>query len=331
MVFPEFPAAAVGKNTERTQCEVKVDVAPSGVVGEVEIRDCDEVFRPDLERTVRRWRFGSPQVDNVPSYSGVTVAVQFRANVDHPDQPGEARVAFPPDPDLGERTVKREDRSLIADPTPEPMPTKPPLFVVNHKSYAEIRVHGMVWPEPPPAEAERSCGVLFQVNSKRQVLAWPETCDPGVLDATSAAAQEWKLVHGKIEPGERYARFRGTFVFPAGGGHPLLRIPAEDLETPIKDLPEFVETYTLPHAIKTVPPRLPDAFASEVLDDIVLCDYDVTVDRKGRPETLQVRQCPGAYQPYAEKAVRAWRWAPAAARGQAIASQVTVRIRFDQG
>ena len=329
-VQPEYPTAAVGADTSRTICEAKIGISPSGTPGEIAVYGCDEVFVAPLRATLRKWRWGTPELDGTPFFSGITLAVQFMANIDDPSQPGTTAMRFPANPDLGSRTLARETAPVAEAFEPVPAPEGKPLFMVDHRSFAEIGVYEIHWPEVAPSEVDRRCDVLFQVNSIRRVWAWPEDCDASVRDPTVLAAQQWRLMHGKIEPGERYARFRGTFFYPAGGGHPELRIPAGDLKSRARGLPDHVRTYAVAKTIRSVPPKLPRGFATETLDQIVLCDFDVAVSAKGRPDEIRVRRCPGAYTPYAEKAIRQWRWTPASADGKEIASRVVARIRFDQ-
>lgn len=327
-VLPEYPLEAVDKDTDVTLCQVKIDVAPSGTPGDIEITECDDVFHAGLETNLRHWRFGTPQLDGVPFISGLTIGARFRKSVEDSGPPGTVELMFPPDADLGERSQGRIEESVVKVPIPKP--SGPPLFMVDHRSYAEVGVYDLVWPVAAATPQERTCDVLWGVNSDREVWAWPETCDPTVRNTVIEAASAWKLMHGVIETGERLARFRGTLVFPPGGAHAELRLPADDLETPAKDLPEHVQTYVVAKAYKTVPPKLPRAFATEVTDPVVLCEMRVGVDPHGKPAEVASASCPGAFAAYAERAVRQWRWTPAESNGKPIASRVTVRIRFDQ-
>jgi hypothetical protein len=329
-IFPEYPEAAASvADTVSTECDVKIDIAASGVPGEIVITGCDEVFRPELLENLQSWRWGGPELDGVPFPSGVTVGVKFTKNLDGGEALGRVDMTFPPDAQMGARTRTRA-APVEVEPEPPPLPTWPALFRVDHRSFAEVGVYDVKWPAPSALDEEVTCDVLFQVNSARRVWAWTEGCDERVRAPVEAAASKWSLMHGKIGEGERFARFRGTFVFPAGGGHALLRIPAEDLVSSPRALPENVETYVIAKAIKSVPPRLPRSFATEVTDLQVRCEYDVRVDTRGRPSEIASRSCPGGYGTYAERAISQWRWTPAAANGKPIDSRVTVRIRFEQ-
>ncbi|MEQ1503182.1 MAG: hypothetical protein ABMB14_13175 [Myxococcota bacterium] len=323
----EYPEAAVAIDTTDTECEAKIEIAPNGTPGAIEVSGCDEVFRPGLADDLRRWRFGGPELDGVPFWSGVTVAAKFVRSVDPgaPGKvdPGKVEILFPPDPNLGERTVAREAEAVVDAWEAPPMPTWPALFAMNHKSFAEVRVFDVRWPEPlADAADEVTCDVLFQVNSERRVWTWAESCDDRVRERVEAAGAAWSLTPGKIEPGERYARFRGTFVFPAGGGHPELRIAASDLLSNPRQLPQYVSTYVAATTLRTEPPKLPRGFATEVLEPTVTCEYAVTVDPGGRPAEIAPLSCPGGYGEFAERALQRWRWTPAEADGKPIPSHV---------
>ncbi|HHO49799.1 MAG TPA: hypothetical protein ENK18_02750 [Deltaproteobacteria bacterium] len=348
IVSPRYPEAAREMDTDITQCDVRVEISDAGSPTWVEASRCDEVFRAAAEDALRMWLFEPPVLDGSPTRTAVTVGVRFSESIDAPDEdapawdmltmsalpralPGQARIQLPPEPDLGGRRISD------VPPPPKPRPPGPlpphrdPDLVVDHRSFAEVQIYGREWPPGLAGEQERTCDMLFQVDSERRVWAWAEECDPEVRGRSEAAANQWRLVHGRIEPGEVFARFRGTFVFPASGDHPVLRIPEADLVAPERDeLPPYLETYAPARAYHRIPPRLPRAFATDVLEDQVVCEYGVRVSVRGRPDGFTFVSCPGAYAPYAERAIGRWRWTPATANGEAIASTTVVRVRFDQ-
>lgn len=331
-VFPEYPAAAVGADTSVTQCDVRVDISTTGMPHAVHVSRCDEVFHPAAEEAIRRWRFTTPELDGVPFWTGVDLGVRFVRDYDaeEGEPPGKALVELPSDPDLGSRSLVRLEEAPEEEREPPPEPTWDPLFVVDHKSYAEVGVYDIRWPEPLEGDQERTCQVLFQVNSKRQVWAWAEDCDEQVAARTEAAANAWSLKHGTIEKGEWYARFRATLVYPADSGHVQLLLPEGDLVSPPRALPEHVHSYAPAKPVRRAFPKLPKGFATEVLADSVSCEYEVHVDKLGRPAEIVPRDCPASYAPYAEKAIKRWRWAPAESEGKPVASTATVRLRFEQ-
>lgn len=332
-VLLEYPPEAVDQDTEITTCTVKVDIAPSGAPGVIEVQDCDPVFHASTEQALRRWRWVTPQLDGLPFWSGATLGVRYTRSVEAEGPPGRVDVLFPPDPDLGERTLDRLDQGVMPE-EPEPLhpePTWDPRLTLDHRSYAQVRVYDWRWPEPRALGREATCDVLFQVNSRRIVWAWAERCDPEVKEAVEAAANRWNLTPGRVERGEIYARFRGTFVFPADGGPVRMRLPEEDLVLPpASQLPDRFETYAPARAIRRVAPTLPRAFASEVLADEVVCELRVDIGRSGAPSGIEVESCPASYLPYAEAAVRRWRWSPAVAAGKPVPSTTRIRIRFEQ-
>jgi hypothetical protein len=265
----------------------------------------------------------------------VTLAVKFTRNVEQGGSagagapPGTAVVLFPPDPDLGaDRTVARVD-DLPPERQPRPDPTWPARFVVDHLSFAQVAVYDWRFPEVPPSSEERTCDVLFGVNSKRVLWAWTETCDPSGRKATEDAANLWILKPGKIERGEIYARFRATFVFPPDGAPVLVRIPRGDLVTAPSALPDRFETYANAESIRRIPPRLPRGFATEVLDEVVVCDLVADVSTSGNPREVHVESCPASYTPFAVEAVEKWKWTPAEVDGKPIRSRERVRVRFN--
>lgn len=349
-VSPRYPAAAREMNTSIIQCDVRVEISAAGAPTWVEASRCDEVFHAAAEDALRMWLFEAPVLDGAPTRTAVTVGVRFSESVEDPDEddepswdmltmtarpralPGRAIIDLPSEPDLGGRVI-----SDVPEP-PKPRPPGPlpphrdPDLVVDHRSFAEVRIYGREWPAGLAGEVDRTCDVLFQVDSERRVWAWAEDCDPELQERTEAAANQWRLVHGRVERGEMFARFRGTFVFPASGDHPVLRIPEADLVAPTKqdELPPYIETYAPAKAYHRVPPRLPRVFATDVLEDQVICEYGVRLSDRGRPDGFTSIRCPGAYAPYAEKAISRWRWTPATANGEAIASTTTVRVRFEQ-
>jgi len=324
----EYPAEAATADTQLTTCDVRVDIASSGVPGGLQVSGCDAVFVPAVEQGLERWRFHTESLDGVPTWSAVTLAVRFTRGLDPAGPPGSALVLFPPDPDLGERSLARVD-DLPPERQPRPDPTWPARFVVNHLSFAEVGVYDWRFPDGvEPAPVERTCDVLFGVNSKRVLWAWTETCDESVRAATEAAANLWILKPGRIERGEHYARFRATFVFPPDGAPVTMRIPRGDLVTPPGDLPDRFTTYAEAQAIRRIPPELPRGFATEVLDEVVVCDLVVDVAPTGTPRTITVQSCPPSYTPFADDAVKKWRWIPAEADGKAIASRERVKVRF---
>jgi hypothetical protein len=188
----------------------------------------------------------------------------------------------------------------------------------------------MKWPLPVPGESDRVCPMLFQTNSERLVWAWAEEgCPDEVRAAAEAAGNQFNLKHGEVQPGERYARFRGNLVFPADGGHVQLELPVDDLVTPPRDLPTHVHTFADLQLLDRVPPKLPRAFATEDLSSQLMCELRVTVSRSGRADEVVPESCPDFLVPHAVKAVRKWRWRPPERDGQRVETVTRVSMRID--
>lgn len=318
----EYPDAAIGKDTQSNTCRARIGTAADGFPEQVEISGCDPVFASALDEGLRRWRFsGTVGAGGTP----VAAALTIEARYVYDGQVGDVEVLLPPPPDFGDRKVASQEPAKW---TPPPPASGPPLFVVDHKSFAEVLVYEITWPVVAAAQVERRCEVLLQVNTARKVWAWSEACDESVRRATEEAAEKWRIAAGTIERGERMARFRGTFVFAPGASEPDLWLPLDDITSPVRDLPERVHTQRAARAVVTVPPKLP-AKGLDGVSGEVSCEYLVTVDKRGRPRRITPAEpaCPAPVAPYAEKALSRWRWQPAEADGQPIEATVHARVR----
>jgi hypothetical protein len=328
-VMPEYPPQALTMDTTLTRCTARLLIQPSGVPADVRVSGCDDVFVGDLTELLRGWRFKGPTVDGVPFWTAVDLGFQFDKPLRDGDA-GKVTVVMPPDPQ-GAAVVHETVAPPPEEPPPPPLPDWPPILTLNHKSYAEVRVYEIRWPESvPKLDHDATCDVLFGVNSERRVWAWAEACDEAVREPIEVAANRWILAPGKREKGEWYARFRATFVIPADGSHPYVRVPVDDVVAPaLGALPEHVSTYRSPTLLTAVPPKLPKVFATEILEERVVCEYDVTVSPRGTAAAMVARTCPTQLSEYAEKALTKWRWTPAESDGKAIEAHVPVKIRFD--
>ncbi len=334
--FFDYPIEAVGVDTTVTQCDVNIDVSGTGVPHAVNASRCDEVFRAAAEEGLKGWRFHGNQLDGVPFQNGFTLGVRFTREYDREDGlPGKVTILFPDDPELGIAGETRLKEAIAVERVAPREPTWPAVLVMDHGHYAQVGIYEIRWPTPLDVDAsgggaDRRCPLLFQTNSTRLVWAWAEEgCDPEVRAAAEQAGNSFNLKHGTVEKGERYARFRGTFVFPADGGHVRLEVPASDLESPARGLPDHVHTYDKLKAIDRIPPKLPVAFATEVTDSEVTCRMRVEVGQGGRAEDVVVEECPESYAPYALKAVKKWKWDPARRDGRPVTAFTVVQMRFD--
>jgi hypothetical protein len=324
-----YPAEALQRDTLSSTCVADVDADGDGFPLRVEVSGCDEVFAGALREALRDWRFaGAVSAGGRAVPAGLTLRARFVRVAEQT----EVEIDLPEAPDLGKRAASDAPVRLWVAPPP---PTGPPLFVVDHKSFAEVQVYEVVWPEVPAAKEERRCEVLVQVNSVRRVWAWSERCDEEVRTASEQAAARWILTPGALARGERLARFRGTFVFPANADHPMFWVPVDDLTSPERELPEHVHTQRSAKAIVTVPPQLPKegvVVAGE--GDEAVCDYIVQVDPRGRPAGIapnpeSASWCPPEVDVYTRRTLGRWRWTPAAVDGRSVASTVTARLRVD--
>lgn len=324
MLPPRYPAEALGTDTRITQCDVDVDLGASQQVRRVEIRDCDEVFHAEAERTARGWMIQEPSLRDVSLTTGLTFGVRFERNLK--GDGGTAFVQLPEAPELGSRTVTSA-AAAAPEPPVRPAPTDEPQFVLNHRSFAEVGVYDMVWPAGKKSRQGLTCDVLVQVNSAQQVWVWPERCDASVASQVIDAASRWYLSPGEIERAERYARFRGTFVFPADGGPPIVRVPKNDVAGDPTELPERVESYLPARPVDRHPPKRPKVVTTPPRGDVE-CQFRVEVNRRGRPAAIEAIECPGDFVDSASSAIAKWRWMPAEANGQPLASTTQVRVRF---
>lgn len=321
---PRYPEAALDVDTQITTCDVDLDVGNEGTLSRATVRRCDEVFHDEALRAAK----GSlvlGELEDVSLVTGLTFGVRFERDRD--GKSGRAYLELPGEPDVGDR-ARSENVLAVAPPPVRAAPTTDPLFVVDHRSYAEVGVYDVVWPEGLEGSRDRTCEVLFQVNSAQQVWVWPERCDDVVRDRVVKSARQWYLAHGDIERGERFARFRGTFHFPADGSAVSLLLPADDLKTKPDDLPEHVGTFRPAKALVRVPPKMPRDFTAPPSREGVECQFRVEISRRGKPAEITLLTCPGDYVAAASKAISKWRWQPALANGEALASSTQVRVRF---
>ena len=213
MLAPDYPVAALRTSTDITRCMVDIDVGAQGEVLRTEARRCDEVFHRTAEQAAKGWLIKGALQPDLSLRTGITVGMTFIRNLD--GRGGTVQLDLPSAADIGDREVEAPAPYRV--PPSREEPTGKPLVVLDHRSYAEVGVYDIVWPQGRASKSDRSCDILFQVNSQRQVWAWPEEpCDPGIRRAVVDAAEQWHLAPGEIGENELFARFRGTFLFPAG-------------------------------------------------------------------------------------------------------------------
>ena len=318
---PQYPAEALELDTRVTQCEVDLNIGSSGVPAAIEVYRCDDVFREPVRAAMVRWRFAAPTFKGLPTSSAATLGVLFTRSLD--GLGGTAKVQLPPPLAAGE-----EERSapVTTGPPERGAPITPMLFAVDHKSFAEVQFFELAMPEPWEGRGERTCDVLIQVNSRRQVWFWPEPggCPEELHDRVRDVAAAWLIQPGKREENELYARVRGSFVFGAKGGPVRFRVPEGDVVTD-EPLPPDVTTYEPARPSYQVPPKIPEGVPA---DADPVCDVNVTITAGGKVSEVTSASCDDHYLPAARDVVKRWRWSSAREDGKRITSTVGVRVRF---
>ena len=308
---------------EDVVCEAKVEVSPiGGMVSESVITGCDEPYADAVRAAMKDWRFKAPAIDANPAKVGVTMGVRFDTIAGA--TPGETEIVASVEMPQGvDRGSGAQPKAYRARPKGQGGPPKgEPLLLVDHDPFAEVGVYEVVWPEVTPADEVRRCDLLWQVDSRRHVIIWPEDCDTTVEQASLDAAHQWTLMHGTIERGERYARFYASFVYDAGAMAPRLSVPKKDLITLDKSLKDQVSTYREASVVMRVPPK-PPADAGPAV-----CEISLTVATSGKPKDISVDGCEGAHAASAEKAIGKWRWDAAEEDGRPLETRVKVRLKF---
>lgn len=323
-----LPAWPAGQSLPAT-CRITVTTTLAGAVADVAVADdgCPSGYGVAVADAARTWTV-KPVITNQ-----VTVPLVFDAvvrfvppgdgagatiDVDLPVAP-EVEIPF-----VGELPPRRR------------LPSTQPRFTVHHRTYAEVLVYEVGVPEFPATPTVRRCDFLFQVNSNGRTWIWPERCPSDLLPPLEASRGAWSVRAGKPGAGELYARFRGTWEVPAGGGAPLLRIPEGDLVGK-PTLPDNVRSYAMAEPTWRVPPKLS---RKVVVTDPAVCVLDVTVGVRGHVTSVvpavvagheEPGGCPTALLGPAQKSAARWRWEPARSDGEPFETHATVRVRFGGG
>lgn len=243
--------------------------------------------------------------------------------------PGQVKVALPRAPNLGEREpprffVQANGYAVRA------LPEHPPLMLLGEREHLGIEVYELILPDTHldhPAE----CALLVQVDGERHVFSWAEPgCDPAARAPSLAAADAWLLRHDGAATAAARARFRATFRFdgPAEGPDDAttadVLLDADEVRTPLGELPPGVHVHRDAKAVDRVPPKVrrgrPMPEGS--------CVLSVALTDTGRPRTIAPIACDDALTGLAVKAVKQWRWEPASTDGQPVPSTTEVTIRF---
>ncbi len=298
-------------------CDVRVEVGPSGLPTLVAATACEPRVGDAIEVLLRSWRFQPWMIGGFPRQS----AFELLASAAHGAQGAyEMTLTWPSDATRGGDSVHVTDRAVSRPPVERP--TNPYVIQVRHKGFAAVRVHDLVMPEPWTGPDARSCPILVGVNSRLEVVTWPEArCHPDVELRSVAAGNAFRLTPAPNLEGERYARFRGVFRFAPNGGPVTFDLPSPDIEKGANDLPEGVHGRPAAVVLRSISPR----FAGQ---GEASCTVDVAITRSGRPKDLRAdASCPTDMQAASIKAIKRWRWAPPLEDGRptTIRTRVTVR------
>jgi hypothetical protein len=325
IALPSWPAG----QTLPAACRVTVSTTATGAAGEVSVSEagCPSGYVAATAEAARSWSVKPVVTQEVKVPLVFEATVRFSPPGDGAGATIDVELPIPPEVEIPVLGGMPERRRL---------PDADPLFTMRHRNYADVLVHAIGTPAPPPAPNARRCDFLVQVNTSGRTWIWPERCPDEVRPALDASRQQWSIVAGRPDPGEVYARFRGTWDLPADGGAPVLRLPASDVVARAA-LPEGVRTYAVAEPTVRVAPKLPRGTS---FDGPSVCVLDVTVGRRGRvtevvPAVVAGREepggCPAALLGPATKSAARWRWRPAASDGEPFESHATVRVRFGGG
>ncbi len=315
---PGFPPQALDEGVLGAECTVDVDVSHRGYPESDPVAtDCEPLFAAAVAEAAKRWRFKPPRIGQEPTASSSTLGVVFETVPGSApgELEGQVRVVVP---GTTEKVMLRQAPRMVKSGIPA---NAVPLLVLDHDPYATVEVMDWVWPELA-VEAEERCDMLVQVDPRRRVVVWPETCADGVRDEAVAAVQRWALRPGEVEPGERYGRFRVAMVF-APGAEPHLVVPAADLVSVGDEVKERVHTFQEPVTKSRVPPKMPKGLTGSEE-----CVVTVEVAASGKPAEVTSVSCSDAVFEEAQKAVKQWRWEPAREDGRAVSWTTTVRLKF---
>jgi len=318
---PVFPEQALDDGVLGASCSVDVKVSHRGYLqSDPVVFGCDDAFADAVVTAAQRWRFKAPRLGQEPSTSASVLGVVFEAVPGSaPGQlEGKVEVIVP---GSGEKLVMRQGPRQVRSGIPK---NAEPLLVLDHDPYAEVEVMDWVWPEGP-VEAEIRCDLLVQVDSRRNVLVWPEACPEGAVETMVAAVSRWSLRPGEIEPGERYGRFRAAVVLQPGM-EPQLVVPESDIVSIADEVADRVHTFRDAVTKSRVAPRMPKGMSGPEE-----CTLKVEVSPSGKPSAIEPIRCSDLAFAEAKKAVKQWRWDPAQEDGKPLAWATTVKLKFAGG
>lgn len=309
-----FDPAEVFKDAD---CDVRVEVGPSGLPILVAATQCDARVGDAIEVLLRSWRYQPWMIGGFPRQG----AFELLASASHGAEGAyEMVLTWPTDATRGGASVHLTDRAVSRPPVERP--TNPYVIQIRHKGFAAVRVHDIAMPEPWTGPEARSCPVLVGVNSRFEVVSWPEAgCHADVELRSVAAANAFRLTPAPNLAAERYARFRGVFRYEPNGGPVTLDLPSPDIEKGSDELPDGVHGRPAAVVLRSISPRFESKGEAS-------CTVDVNVSRSGRPKDLKTdAACPTDMVAASLKAIKRWRWVPPLEDGRptTIRTRVTVR------
>ena len=202
-------------------------------------------------------------------------------------------------------------------------PARDALFVIHEEPYAEVIVNAWTAGARQDLDGERRCVVLFGVNSKGEQTAWPQDCSSDVKADAAAAAQRWRYRVGNVEPGEIFARFHATFVYPETGD-PFVLMNNDVVAKP----PERYPAGLIVRSRFQVTHRPALKLRGVTLESGERCEVRVRVAANGKPTDVTATACPASMVSAVQTYVRKWRWAPLQENGEGFTGETTVVVRI---
>jgi outer membrane biosynthesis protein TonB len=317
---PVFPEQALADGVLGASCTVEVEVSHRGyLLSDPVVSGCEGAFADAVVAAAKRWRFKAPRLGQEPSTLASNLGVVFEAVPGSVPGELEGKVEVVV-PGSGEKLVVRQGPRQVKSGIPS---NAEPLLVLDHDPYAAVEIMGWVWPDVDDASAR--CDLLVQVDSRRRVMVWPESCPEGLVEPMVAAVSQWSLRPGTIEPGERYGRFRAALVVQPGA-QPHLVVPENDVVAVGEDVAGRVHTFREAVTKSRVPPKMPKGLSGPEE-----CTLKVEIAPSGKPSLIEALACSDASLAEAKKAVKQWRWEPAREDGKPQAWQTTVKLTFAGG
>ncbi len=365
--FLRYPAEAIEAKRTAT-CRVTLDADFAGYPTATEVTGCDDPFRSTVRETVSSWRLKPPRIGERALPSGLVLFAEFDPEPpddDRPTVPGEESHALWAEGQYGQLTREERlwfiratllgpaqdlgpgrahvrmpdsegpqndprwfgDETQSRRPVP-PLPDHPPVFLVGRDGRADIEVYAMDLPPAPDPTVAGECELTVQVDGDRAVWAWALSgaCTDTLRDWSTRSAEQWVLQHRGLAVPEARERFEATIV-TRPDQPPQVWVEDGRLRSGRDSLPDHVHVQRTPTLQTRFPPRIPRRLLEQGLRGGE-CHFDVEIDSRGRPRHVTSAGCPEGYAPFAERAVRRYRWSPAELDGEAIPGRDEVMIRF---